>query len=179
VSYAVELFNGDKMNTRSVFDYHQAWLEHQAKISAKIVTPVIYNQEEYHNYGVHCETGEIYSRRMGSWHEMSFSVSGKSPYPSGAFSVNGKKKFIVQHIAVHETLNPVLPVPPSITDDDWDQTPKSVKRMLRHVWQVNHIDHCHTNYRPDNLEWTTAQQNVDAYQAYKARVCSDSAMQNI
>ena len=26
-----------------------------------------------------------------------------------------------------------------------------------------------TNYRPDNLEWTTAQQNVNAYQTYRLK----------
>lgn len=132
-----------------------------------LATPVIYNQEEYHDYGVDRVTGDIYSRRSGRWKKMHFSVSGKSPYPSGAFTYEGKKKFIVQHIAVHETLNSELPVPPGISKSDWKATPDSVKKMLRHVWQVNHIDHCHTNYRPDNLEWTTAQQNVNAYQTHR------------
>lgn len=136
------------------------------KLVDNIVTPVIYNQEEYHGYGIHRLTGEIYSKRSGTWRRMSFSVSGKSPYPKGYFSFNGEKKFIVQHIAVHETLNSILPVPPGITDAEWKLTPRSVKKMLRHVWQVNHIDHCHTNYCPDNLEWTTAQQNVAAYQKF-------------
>lgn len=139
------------------------------EIDEYIVTPVVYNRKKYHNYGVHRETGEIYSNRFGYWRRMKFSVSGQSPYPKGYFSVNGEKKFIVQHIAVHETLNPKLPVPPGISDAAWKKTPKSVKKMLRHVWQVNHIDHCHTNYRPDNLEWTTAQQNVQAYQTHRLK----------
>jgi hypothetical protein len=140
-----------------------------AELVNNIVTPVIYNQEEYHDYGVHRQTGDIYSKRSGTWRKMSFCVSGKSPYPQGYFSYNGNKKFIVQHIAVHETLNPTLPVPPGISDNDWQATPPSVKKMLRHVWQVNHIDHCHTNYNPNNLEWTTAQQNVEAYQAHRLK----------
>ena len=137
------------------------------ELDNQIVTPVIYNQEEYHDYGVDPATGEIYSKRSGTWRKMSFSVSGKSPYPSGAFSYSGKVKFIVQHIAVHETLNPTIPVPPGITKSEWKATPQSVKKMLRHVWQVNHIDHDHTNYHPSNLEWTTAQQNVNAYQKHR------------
>lgn len=137
-----------------------------------IVTPIIYNQEEYHDYGVNKETGEIYSKRHGSWRKMSFCVSGKSPYPQGYFSYNGKKKFIVQHIAVHETLNPNLPVPPGVTEAEWKRTPKSVKKMIRHIWQVNHIDHCHTNYHPSNLEWTTAQQNVEAYQKHRMKLAA-------
>jgi len=137
------------------------------KIDNLIVTPVIYNQEKYYDYGVDRQTGDIYSKRSGKWRKMSFCVSGKSPYPQGYFSYSGKKKFIVQHIAVHETLNPNLPVPPGINTTDWKNTPKTVKKMLRHVWQVNHIDHCHTNYHPSNLEWTTAQQNVLAYQKHR------------
>ena len=133
----------------------------------KIVSPLIYNQEEYHEYGVDAETGNIVSRKRGSWKVMSMCVSGKSPYPQGYLSPTGQKqKFIVQHIAVHETLNPQLPVPPGVSKTEWKRTPNSVKKMLRHVWQVNHIDHCHTNAHPKNLEWVTAQQNVDAYQRF-------------
>jgi hypothetical protein len=139
------------------------------ELDNNIVTPVIYNQNKYHGYGIHRVTGEIYSKKSGAWRMMSFSVSSKSPYPQGYFSYNGVKKFIVQHIAVHETLNPTLPVPPGISNEDWKCTPASVKKMLRHVWQVNHIDHCHTNYNPNNLEWTTAQQNVEAYQAHRLK----------
>lgn len=139
----------------------------QKEIDSQIVTPVIYNQEAYHDYGVHKKTGEVFSKKSGFWKKMSFCVSGKSPYPQGYFSYNGKKKFIVQHIAVHETLNPELPVPPGVKKSEWDRTPKSVKKMLRHIWQVNHINHCHTDYSPNNLEWTTAQQNVNAYQKFR------------
>lgn len=139
----------------------------EKQMSKFIVTPLVYNQEEYHDYGVHKETGEIFSKRSGAWKQMSFSVSGKSPYPSGALTYSGVRKFIVQHIAVHETLNPELPVPAGITKTDWKKTPKSVKKLLRKIWQVNHIDHCHTNYTPSNLEWTTAQENVDAYQRHR------------
>jgi hypothetical protein len=150
------------------FNVEKFYKDYQS-LQKDIITPVIYNQEEYHGYGVHRKTGEIYSKKSGTWRKMSFSVSGQSPYPKGYFSYNGVQKFIVQHIAVHETLNPTLPVPPGVTQEEWNVTPQSVKKMLRHVWQVNHIDHCHTNYTPANLEWTTAQQNVNAYQAYRLK----------
>lgn len=137
------------------------------QLPKNLVTPVIYNQEKYHGYAVDSKTGDIYSNRNGAWKKMSFCVSGKSPYPQGYFSINAKRKFIVQHIAVHETLNPNLPVPPGVSISEWKRTPASVKKMLRSVWQVNHIDHCHTNFSPKNLEWTTAQQNVEAYQRFR------------
>jgi hypothetical protein len=130
-----------------------------------IRTPLIYNQEKWHEYGVDSETGDLYSKKYGRWKKIATHVSGKSPYPKSV--LNGK--CIVQHIAVHETLNPVLPVPPGIANKDWIRTPKSVKKMLRHVWQVNHIDHCHTNSNPSNLEWTTQQQNVDAYHKHRVK----------
>jgi hypothetical protein len=99
---------------------------------------------------------------------MSFGVSGKSPYPASQIvNPGGGYKFITQHIAVHETLNPTLPVPVGITESAWKRTPRSVKSMLRKIWQVNHKDHNHLNYNPINLEWTTAQENVNAYQRYR------------
>lgn len=140
-----------------------------------IKTPLIYNQEEWYDYGVDSKTGDIYSKRFGQWKKMSFAVSGKSPYPQNNFIYSKKniKKCIVQHIAVHETLNPNLPIPPGISEKEWKRTPKSVKKMLRNVWQVNHIDHCHTNSHPSNLEWTTAQQNVEAYQRHRVKKMVD------
>jgi hypothetical protein len=142
-----------------------------------IITPVIYNQEKWYRYGVDRKTGDIYSKHSGSWKKMSFRVSGKSPYPAGSFSVGGDKQFIVQHIAVHETLNPSLPIPPGITQTDWKRTPANVKKMLRHVWQVNHIDHCHTNANPKNLEWVTGKQNMEAYKRYRIMSTVDDTNQ--
>ena len=138
--------------------------------NSEIVTPLIYNQVEYFDYGVHKKTGEIYSKKRGEWEKRESSVSGKgSPYPKLLLSVNGKKKSIQTHIAVHETLNPTLPLPPDVTVKQWRVTPNSVKQHMRHIYEVNHIDHVHTNYNPKNLEWVTKQQNIEAYQKHKKR----------
>ena len=135
-----------------------------------IVTPLIYNQVEYSDYGVHKKTGEIYSKKRGEWEKMESKVSGKgSPYPKLQLSVNGKKKSIQTHIAVHETLNPTLPLPPDVTEKEWRVTPNSVKHHMRRIYEVNHIDHVHTNYNPKNLEWVTKQQNVNAYQKFRRK----------
>jgi hypothetical protein len=137
-------------------------------IDTQIQTPLIYNQEKYPYYGVHKKTGEIYSKKRGSWKIKKFHVSGKSPYPSGTImAMDGSIKFIQQHVAVHETLNPTLPIPAGITELAWKRTPLSVKSMLRKIWQVNHKDHNHLNYNPNNLEWTTGQENVNAYHRYR------------
>lgn len=141
-----------------------------------IVSPLVYYQEKFENYGVCSETGTLYSRlirgriagKIGEWRPLRVSVSGSSPYPkTRIMRIGGGFKSIVHHVAVHETLNPVLPIPPGIPIDDWNNTPESVKLYFRNIWQVNHKDHRHTNARPDNLEWVTANQNVHAYQKFR------------
>ena len=132
-----------------------------------IVTPLIYNQEKYYNYGVHKKDGGIWSKQSGTWKPMQWSVSGNMKYPFSTITESGKKKVVSFHIATHETLNPDLPVPEGITKTDWKKTPARVKTMLRKIWQVNHIDHDPQNFQPSNLEWTTGQENVNAYQRHR------------
>jgi hypothetical protein len=136
-----------------------------------IISPLIYNQEEYHGYGVGTDTGDIYSSKLSDiWKKRKTCVSGKSPYPHcNITKATNVIKSIVQHIAVHETLKPVMPIPPGVSETVWKQTHQSVKRMLRHIWQVNHKDHDHLNYKPTNLEWTTGQENVNKYQQHRQR----------
>jgi hypothetical protein len=138
---------------------------YQKKIT--LVTPVIYNCVQFHRYGVCTQTGRIYSNKRSGWSVRKTHVSGKSPYPSANFSVNGVAHFFQHHVAVHETLNPNFPPPPGISDEDWAMTPDSVKKATRGLWQVNHIDHDPENWHPSNLEWLTGKQNVAAYQKHR------------
>lgn len=134
-----------------------------------LVTPLIYNQIPYPDYAVDYE-GDIWSKRRGYWQTMSPSASGNSPYPhTSAINYLNETKRLQAHVAVHETLNPKLPCPPAIPLKDWEVTPSSVKSQMRSLWQVNHIDHDPENYHPSNLEWTTAQENVNKYQAYRRK----------
>lgn len=131
-----------------------------------IVYPITYNCESYYGYGICKEDGTIWSSLSGFWKQMTPSVSGKSPYPKINVSINGKPYTMQLHIAVHETLNPILPKPENVTYSDWKITPCSVKTSQRPSWEVNHIDHCHTNFHPKNLEWVTGKQNARAYQRF-------------
>ncbi len=133
-----------------------------------IVTPLIYNQEKYYNYGVHKKDGGVWSNKSGNWKPLKWRVGGKMKYPfCSVIAESGKEKLVSFHIATHETLNPDLPVPKGITKTDWKKTPASVKAILRKIWQVNHIDHDHLNFSPKNLEWTTGTENVAAYQRHR------------
>lgn len=135
-----------------------------------IVTPLIYKQQQYPEYGVCKKTGKIHSCKQGSWRPRAEKVSGGSPYPNIVLSLNSKhKKTISVHVAVHETLNPELPRLPGVTESQWRRTPKSVKLHVRELYQVNHIDHNPLNFAPHNLEWTTAMQNVQKYQEFRKK----------
>jgi len=136
--------------------------------STTICWPLIYNGVEYWDYGVCKRSGFIYSNKSGYWNILKPNVSGKNPYPKLGLSHNtyvGSKSIPV-HIAVMETLNP-LPVPKGVTAGEWECTPDSVKKFCRKAWFVNHIDHDKCNFMPDNLEWSTAKQNAQAYQQFK------------
>ena len=147
-----------------------------------IQSPLIYKGEEYPDYGVHKKLGGIYSKKVGGsktktgvWKKMAPATNstkklikaGKKGYLKTRISPKkGKIKNVYIHIATHETLNPELPPPPGIHETIWRTTHPSVKKLLRDIYQVNHINHDTTDYSPENLEWVTAQENVDSYQVY-------------
>jgi hypothetical protein len=131
-----------------------------------IVSPLIYNQVSYSDYGIDPHTGHVYSKKTGYWKPMSWSVGGNMKYPQASLSQNGLKKVISFHIAACETLKEI-PIPPGVTAAEWKRTPNSVKRITRKIWQVNHIDHNHLNFHPDNLEWVTGEQNCHLYQQHR------------
>ncbi len=145
------------------------------KLDEDIQSPLIYKGEEYPDYGVHKKLGGIYSKKTGVWKIMASATNstsklikaGKKGYLKTRLSLKkGKIKNVYIHIATQETLNPELPPPPGIHETIWRTTHPSVKKLLRDVYQVNHINHDTTDYSPENLEWVTAQENVDSYQVY-------------
>lgn len=132
-----------------------------------IVTPLIYNQKQYNDYGVCAKSGNILSRKFKNWRPLKWKVSGGSKYPQVKLSMGKENKTISVHIAVHETLNPKFPRPPGVSAKDWQKTPKSVKLASRDLYEVNHIDHDTFNFKPGNLEWTTHKQNMQRYQEFR------------
>lgn len=135
-----------------------------------IISPLIYKQTPHNDYGVCKKTGKVYSRKYGNWRPLKEKVSGQNPYPQIGIMVGDKRKTICVHVAVHETLNPKIPRPPGVSPKDWQKTPASVKGLTRELFEVNHIDHNRLNFSPSNLEWTTAMQNVQKYQEFRAGV---------
>lgn len=136
--------------------------------SLEIKTPLMYNQVAYSDYGVHKETGHMYSKKQGGeWRPRAWGIGGNMQYPfCMIIGDDGHKKSASFHKACCETLKP-QPAPPGVSDEEWEQTPASVKRLLHKIWQVNHIDHNHLNFHPDNLEWVTGTENVAKYQKHR------------
>jgi hypothetical protein len=133
-----------------------------------IVTPLMYNLQAFHDYGVHKRTGELYSKKSGEWKKLSWQVGGNMKYPWAKLSDYGVVKCVSFHKAACETLKPV-PAPVGVTESEWRVTPRTVKRAMHKVWQVNHKDHNHLNFSPNNLEWVTGIDNCRLYQEHRKK----------
>ena len=129
----------------------------------KFVSPLIYRGLPYHDYGIESATGDVVSKKRGYWNGLTSGISGGGEYPKVNLSMGAHMviKTILVHRAVAETLFD-FPIPGDISKEDWKNTPMSVKNLVYGNMQVNHIDHDKTNYHPDNLEWVTLQENVEA-----------------
>ena len=137
---------------------------------SSIATPLIYRGVAYHGYGVHRKLGGIWSKRRNTWQQLTGTVSGTTGYPRVATKIKAKRIDWRVHVAVHETLHPELPIPPGVTVQEWRRTPKSVKKSMRQMWQVNHRDHNKLNFKPNNLEWVTPLQNAHAWQKHRLKL---------
>lgn len=146
-----------------------------AGLMKRIVSPAIYNGKEIRDYGVDELTGHIYSFKHGMLRRLKprFNQDGYL-----VVNLSDKKLFeglyngvctIAVHILVQETLVP-LPIPPDVTEAEWDRTPKSVKKLFREVWMVNHKDHEKDNFHPSNLEWVFGNsENARKYQEHRKK----------
>ena len=58
-----------------------------------IISPLIYNQEEWHNYGVHKKLGGIWSKdKTGEWQPRKWNVGGNMKYPFAMLQKTERKK---------------------------------------------------------------------------------------
>jgi hypothetical protein len=84
-------------------------------------------------------------------------------YPKVVLSSNGVSKSYYVHRIVCTAYHK-FPKPESVTKEEWNATPESVKKLVELMYQVNHIDHDHYNHHPSNLEWVTVKENNKKYQ---------------
>ena len=108
--------------------------------------------------------GIVYSKRNGM--PLSWCVGGGNLYPRITLTKDGKKYSTYVHKVVCETFHK-FPVPNGVTEEEWKRTPASVKRLMKGLFQVNHIDHNHENFHPSNLEWVTAKENQIKFQSHR------------
>ena len=141
-------------------------------IAADIVCPLVYNNAIYSDYGVHKETGHVWSwKSRNEWLQMS--ASGKR-YPSVFISNDDRSISILVHRAAACTIlgyPKTWPGSEHITDAMWARTPKVVKASYEELkklffenLQVNHIDGDRWNHSPSNLEFITGNDNIKHYQ---------------
>jgi hypothetical protein len=114
---------------------------------------VYYHGEEFENYYVD-KDGEIINAY--TFRTLTASSDSTCHYPR--VYLNGRK-FLVHRI-VAEAFVPLCKPSESITDEEWENTPASVKQLIMKTMFVNHIDHDKENYHYSNLEWVTAEENA-------------------
>lgn len=126
---------------------------------------IVFKGNIYWEYYVD-QHGNPWSAKKKYFQRLSPNVSGKSVYPKIVLYNKGKKLTIPVHQLVCETFH-IIPLPSGVTEIEWNKTPESVKKHFVHYWQVNHINHIHTDFHPDNLEWVSGQENVDKYHEHR------------
>lgn len=132
-------------------------------------TPAIFQGLERDSYFVCVDTHTIWSCKYDQWSRVSMPTSGKSLYPQMVFRIDGENTSAKIHKVLAETLLP-FPRPDGVSKKEWDATPETVKRLVKSMYLVNHIDHDKYNFSLDNLEWVTFIGNARAYQKHVSEV---------
>jgi hypothetical protein len=123
---------------------------------------ITYHGEEYYNYEVN-EVGDIYNRWTGR--TLRGSTSSTCLYPR--VNLYGKK--VLVHRIVAEAFVPLQKPSKSISDEEWEITPASVKQLIMKTMCVNHIDHDKENFHYENLEWVTQEENAQKRDEFYSR----------
>jgi hypothetical protein len=143
------------------------FIHHGTSIS-RVAIPATIDGEEYHDYGVDIETGEIWSlkgrARSGKAVKMKSRKRTRGDLDITLCKDGVKKSFLVHRI-VASTLIPKI-APKGIEVSVWNKIQnsdfyKDIKNLIS--LEVNHIDARPDNNRPENLEWSTTQHNKKQY----------------
>lgn len=129
--------------------------------------PVIVNGEVIQGYFVN-KLGLILSEKQKAKKFLKPQRCKTREYPYVSLQINGKGRSTMIHRIVCESFVPYPKSYPGISRDDWKSTPNSVKSILMKTMEVNHKNGNILDYRLANLEWTTAEENVNHY--YDTRV---------
>jgi len=114
---------------------------------------VTYHGEVFHNYYVDVD-GDVINAYTGR--TLTASSDSTCHYPR--VHLYGKKYLV--HRIVAEAFVPLQKPSETISDEEWANTPPSIKQFIMKTMCVNHIDHDKENYHYTNLEWVTQVQNA-------------------
>ena len=138
----------------------------QVQFINEFLTPIKYHGIVHRSYYID-KDGDFWSEKNnGRIHKMQINYSVK--YPKVKFKYGYETITASLHRIVCETFHEI-PLPFGVTEEDWKNTPESVKKCFDHYWEVNHIDHNPENYHPSNLEWVTHTENAIASVNHKNR----------
>mgnify|MGYP006176707549 CR=1 FL=1 len=137
-----------------------------------IVRPVLYKNLKIKDYGIDDETGELWSFKKttpkivkGSIHIDGYVAVTLADSQFDRSLVKKFSKNFKLHTLVAHTLFDI-PIPEGVSEELWEKTDETIKSACREIFQVNHKDHDKSNYRPDNLEFVTASDNIRAALIY-------------
>ena len=129
--------------------------------------PVIVNGEIVSDYFVN-RIGIILSTKRKAKRFLKPQTCRTRPYPFVNLQISGNSRATMIHRIVCESFVPYPTSYPGVSADDWRKTPNSVKLIMMKTMEVNHKNGNILDFRLSNLEWTTAEENVNHY--YETRV---------
>ena len=123
-------------------------------------------------YAVCKETSTIYSIKskgnVGTWTVVEGSIPKTSNYRHISFSTDDGPVTERFHRVIASTCDVPIPRDPSISKDEWNKTPESVKNLLLANVDVHHRDGNPTNNHWANLEYIAGHRNREHSKNHQA-----------